>query len=172
MIPTMLDRHPLRRPSVRLFVAASAACATFAAVRGAGADSLVQYSDTLYVWNGGVAMQTGPGAWFGSGWDRFPGVNPPWNPVVPMPDPMLGGLAAGGSGGHGSSCACHHGRGAREPVAAPMATAGSELVAIERERLQLERARFEHQRDVDLAQLRRSSTGIGGRGGHGIGRIW
>lgn len=33
-----------------------------------------------FVWDGGSAVRTANG-WVGSGWERFPGVNPPWNPV-------------------------------------------------------------------------------------------
>jgi hypothetical protein len=44
------------------------------------ADILWQAGPSTWIWNGGSATNIGP-VWFGSGWDRFPGVNPPWNPV-------------------------------------------------------------------------------------------
>lgn len=50
-----------------------------ALVSTARADMLVQFGDA-YLWSGGVAWNNGSG-WYGQGWDRFPGVNPPWNPV-------------------------------------------------------------------------------------------
>lgn len=53
----------------------------------ARADLLLRLSDSVTVWNGGIAWNNGNG-WFGQGWDRFPGVNPPWNPVVAEPATM------------------------------------------------------------------------------------
>ena len=49
-------------------------------------------SDSMVLWSGGFAADIGHG-WIGTGWDRFPGISPPWNPVmpshpaVPMPQP-------------------------------------------------------------------------------------
>jgi len=65
---------------------------TIAAVllaRAASADMLLRISDSVTVWNGGIAWTDGTN-WYGQGWDRFPGVSPPWNPVVaeaPAPAP-------------------------------------------------------------------------------------
>lgn len=54
----------------------------------AHADMLLRLSDSVIVWNGGIAVNNGNG-WYGQGWDRFPGVNPPWNPVTqPVPEPQ------------------------------------------------------------------------------------
>ena len=47
-------------------------------------DTLWRVSDSFWVWSGGSAFRSG-NAWFGGGWDKFPGINPPWNPVAPMP---------------------------------------------------------------------------------------
>lgn len=55
----------------------------------ASADMLLRISDSVTVWNGGIAWTDGTN-WYGQGWDRFPGVSPPWNPVVaeaPAPAP-------------------------------------------------------------------------------------
>jgi hypothetical protein len=46
----------------------------------ARADFLFAIDPGLYVWNGGMATSVG-GSWVGVGWDRFPGVSPPWNPT-------------------------------------------------------------------------------------------
>jgi hypothetical protein len=62
---------------------------TIAAVliaRAASADMLLRISDSVTVWNGGIAWTDGTN-WYGQGWDRFPGVSPPWNPVAPEPAP-------------------------------------------------------------------------------------
>lgn len=76
------------------------AIATLAVASTAHAEVLFRLSDSMWVWNGGFAADIGNG-WIGSGWDRFPGVSPPWNPVgtvevapppvvvVPMPQPVL-----------------------------------------------------------------------------------
>lgn len=58
----------------------------------ASADMLLRISDSVTVWNGGIAWTDGTN-WYGQGWDRFPGVSPPWNPVVaeataPAPVPV------------------------------------------------------------------------------------
>lgn len=55
-------------------------------VRAASADLLLRISDSVTVWNGGIAWTDGTN-WYGQGWDRFPGVSPPWNPVAPEPAP-------------------------------------------------------------------------------------
>ena len=44
------------------------------------ADNLIEIPGG-FVWNGGVATEIS-GGWIGSGWDSFPGINPPWNPVA------------------------------------------------------------------------------------------
>lgn len=75
--PIVLTLSHLR---ARAFAGAAAtAIALFASATGARADLLIDYGSTV-VWNGGFATNTG-GGWYGQGWDRFPGVNPPWNPV-------------------------------------------------------------------------------------------
>ena len=78
----------------------TAALITVALASHAHAEVVYQLSDNMWVWSGGSATKLGNG-WFGSGWDRFPGVSPPWNPigtvevapppvvVVPMPQPVL-----------------------------------------------------------------------------------
>jgi hypothetical protein len=53
-------------------------------VSSAKADLLLRLSDSVTVWNGGIAWNNGNG-WYGQGWDRFPGVSPPWNPVAAEP---------------------------------------------------------------------------------------
>lgn len=62
----------------------------------ASADAVFRISDGLYVWSGpggtGMANQLSAGNWVGSGWDSFPGVSPPWNPVVPV-NPGTTGIA-------------------------------------------------------------------------------
>jgi hypothetical protein len=55
-------------------IAAAALCGT------AVADNLIAIPGG-FTWSGGVAIETANG-WIGSGWDRFPGVNPPWNPIA------------------------------------------------------------------------------------------
>ena len=55
----------------------------------ASADAVFRIADGLWVWSGalgtGMAANLGGGTWVGSGWDAFPGVSPPWNPVVAPP---------------------------------------------------------------------------------------
>jgi len=61
----------------------------FLLVSSASADMMLRLSDSVLLWNGGVAWNNGNG-WYGQGWDHFPGVNPPWNPIVsdaPPPQP-------------------------------------------------------------------------------------
>ena len=62
----------------------TAALITVALASHAHADVPYQLSDNMWVWSGGSATKLGNG-WFGSGWDRFPGVSPPWNPIQPTP---------------------------------------------------------------------------------------
>ena len=57
---------------------------TLALAPNAHGETVWQVSDSFWVWSGGSASRSG-NAWFGNGWDKFPGVNPPWNPVAPMP---------------------------------------------------------------------------------------
>lgn len=54
-------------------IAAAAFCGT------ASADFLIAIPNG-FVWDGGSAVRTANG-WVGSGWERFPGVNPPWNSI-------------------------------------------------------------------------------------------
>jgi hypothetical protein len=58
----------------------------FMLVSSASADMMLRLSDSVLLWNGGVAWNNGNG-WYGQGWDHFPGVNPPWNPIVPDAPP-------------------------------------------------------------------------------------
>ena len=63
----------------------------------ASADAVFRIADGLWVWSGalgtGMAVDLGGGTWVGSGWDAFPGVSPPWNPVVSqtvvLPAPVI-----------------------------------------------------------------------------------
>jgi len=70
----------------------------------ASADAVFRISDGLYVWSGpggtGMANRLSEGNWVGSGWDSFPGVSPPWNPV----NTVNTGIAVntGGWGGSGT----------------------------------------------------------------------
>jgi hypothetical protein len=50
----------------------------------ASGEILYRVSDSFWVWNGGSAYRSG-NLWVGGGWDTFPGVSPPWNPVTPPP---------------------------------------------------------------------------------------
>ena len=54
----------------------------------ARADYLFRIGPGFYVWNGGMASSVGDGSWVGVGWDSFPGVSPPWDPVAPAPVPV------------------------------------------------------------------------------------
>ena len=47
----------------------------------ASADMLLRISDSVTVWNVGIAWTDGTN-WYWQGWDRFPGVSPPWNPIA------------------------------------------------------------------------------------------
>ncbi|MFM9181353.1 MAG: hypothetical protein ACKOV8_08950, partial [Phycisphaerales bacterium] len=60
----------------------TAALLAVALASHAHAEVLFQLPDTMWVGNGGSATKIGNG-WYGNGWDRFPGVNPPWNPISP-----------------------------------------------------------------------------------------
>jgi hypothetical protein len=55
----------------------------------ARADYLFRIGPGFYVWNGGMASSIGDGSWVGTGWDTFPGVSPPWDPVVPALPPVV-----------------------------------------------------------------------------------
>jgi hypothetical protein len=59
----------------------------------ASADAVFRIADGLWVWSGalgtGMAANLGNGTWVGSGWDAFPGVSPPWNPVVAPPAQII-----------------------------------------------------------------------------------
>jgi hypothetical protein len=64
----------------------------------ASGEILYRVSDSFWVWDGGSAYRSG-NLWVGGGWDTFPGVSPPWNPVTPPP-PLLP------RGRHGMPPAC------------------------------------------------------------------
>jgi hypothetical protein len=64
----------------------------------ASGEILYRVSDSFWVWDGGSAYRSG-NLWVGGGWDTFPGVSPPWNPVTPPP-PLLP------RGRHGMPAAC------------------------------------------------------------------
>lgn len=72
----------------RLVRAAVGISALVACASPANADMMLRLSDSITVWNGGIAWNNGNG-WYGQGWDRFPGVNPPWNPIVEQPAPVV-----------------------------------------------------------------------------------
>jgi hypothetical protein len=74
----------------RVFAAASAIACAAGIAAPARADILMKSGPNTWIWNGGIATNLGD-VWFGAGWDRFPGVNPPWNPVG-------GGAGCGGCG--------------------------------------------------------------------------
>lgn len=57
-----------------------AAIAALGIAAVANAETMFTLSDSMVVWNGGFAADIGNG-WIGSGWDRFPGYSPPWNPI-------------------------------------------------------------------------------------------
>jgi hypothetical protein len=88
--------------AVALACGAAAVLAPLAAAPRARADLLVDLGSTVF-WNGGFAADTG-GTWFGQGWDRFPGVSPPWNPVG-------GGAGRGLGDGWGDGFGSGFGRG-------------------------------------------------------------
>ena len=48
----------------------------------ARADVMWSPSPGLTIWSGGSAWQVHDTMWVGNGWEYFPGVNPPWNPIV------------------------------------------------------------------------------------------
>jgi hypothetical protein len=55
-------------------------------------DVLLNFGRGMQMWTGGVAIDIGGGSWVGSGWGRYPGISPPWDPVLPpvrMPQPAL-----------------------------------------------------------------------------------
>ena len=82
--------HRFNSGSVRSAVVAVAVAVVVAFTPAASADVLFKISDGLYVWSGpsgnGMANCISPGNWVGSGWDTFPGVSPPWNPVGGVSD--------------------------------------------------------------------------------------
>lgn len=103
----VLTRSHLRTGAVGV----ASTLALLAVPPAAHADFLVDTGSTVF-WNGGFATNTG-GGWYGQGWDRFPGVNPPWNPVNGRIGGGLGGFGSGfGSGldaGFGfDGCSCGH----------------------------------------------------------------
>jgi hypothetical protein len=63
-----------------------ASLAALSLAASAHGEILWRLSDDLWVWNGGLAADMGQG-WIGWGWEEFPGVSPPWNPVVPAVPP-------------------------------------------------------------------------------------
>jgi hypothetical protein len=77
---------------------------SLSATAAATADVFLHVGEGMVMWRGGCAISVGGGSWVGSGWSTFPGVNPPWNPVMapaearvaagaPSPRPALGGSA-------------------------------------------------------------------------------
>ena len=117
--PIVLTLSHLRSGAVACGMAS--AFVLLAATPAARADFLIDYGSTV-VWNGGIAVDTGSG-WFGQGWDRFPGVNPPWNPVNRGFGVGLGGGLGDGFGdGLGGSLngGFGIGRSYRAPSARPM----------------------------------------------------
>jgi hypothetical protein len=100
------------RPIELAFGSVVACVACLALTPAVSADAVFKIADGLYVWSGpggtGMANRLSEGTWVGSGWDSFPGVSPPWNPV----NPVNTGIAVN-TGGWGNS-----GTGAINPLGA------------------------------------------------------
>lgn len=43
--------------------------------------TIFQVDENFVVWSSGIAVKLDKGAWVGSSFETWPGVNPPWNPV-------------------------------------------------------------------------------------------
>lgn len=43
--------------------------------------TIFQVDDNFVIWQAGIAAKLDNGAWVGSSFETWPGVNPPWNPV-------------------------------------------------------------------------------------------
>ena len=43
--------------------------------------TIFQIDDNFVIWQSGIAVKLDKGAWVGSSFETWPGVNPPWNPV-------------------------------------------------------------------------------------------
>ena len=44
--------------------------------------AIFQIDDNFVIWQSGIAVKLDNGAWVGSSFETWPGVNPPWNPVT------------------------------------------------------------------------------------------
>ena len=44
--------------------------------------TIFQVDDNFVIWQAGMAAKLDNGAWVGSSFETWPGVNPPWNPVT------------------------------------------------------------------------------------------
>lgn len=117
---TFISNIVLPLPHLRCLALVTGGAAAASIAAPTRADFLLETGTGQWVWNGGMATNLG-GMWVGSGWDRFPGVNPPWNPVsngAPL-TPWETGLAGRRSlGGYRGACVTEPGFGRALPSGA------------------------------------------------------
>ena len=81
--------------------------------------TIFQIDDNFVIWQAGMAAKLDNGAWVGSSFETWPGVNPPWNPVTstragsmsaPMSAPAYGyGSTYAPTNAPACGCTCGHG---------------------------------------------------------------
>jgi len=87
--------------------------------------TIFQIDDNFVIWQSGIAVKLDNGAWVGSSFETWPGVNPPWNPVT---SPRSASMSAP-TYGYGSTyapvnapaygCSCGHGSAFLRPSPPP-----------------------------------------------------
>jgi hypothetical protein len=81
--------------------------------------TLFQIDDSFVIWQAGIAVKLDKGAWVGSSFETWPGVNPPWNPVTSARAGSMSAPMSAPTYGYGSTyapprapacgCTCGHG---------------------------------------------------------------
>jgi hypothetical protein len=87
--------------------------------------TIFQIDDNFVIWQSGIAVKLDKGAWVGSSFETWPGVNPPWNPVTStrsasMSVPTYGyGSMYAPVNAPASGCSCGHGSAFLRPSPPP-----------------------------------------------------
>ena len=87
--------------------------------------TIFQIDDNFVIWQSGIAVKLDKGAWVGSSFETWPGVNPPWNPVTStrsasMSAPTYGyGSTYAPVNAPASGCSCGHGSAFLRPSPPP-----------------------------------------------------
>jgi hypothetical protein len=87
--------------------------------------TIFQIDDNFVIWQSGIAVKLDKGAWVGSSFETWPGVNPPWNPVTStrsasMSVPTYGyGSTYAPVNAPACGCSCGHGSAFLRPSPPP-----------------------------------------------------